>query len=294
MEHLKNLPLVSVLMPAYNSEAYIGQAIESVLASTYTNFELIITDDRSTDNTYPIAMSYADKDPRVKVILNDKNYGDYPNRNQAALYAKGKYIKYVDHDDYIYPYGLEQLVFYMEQFPEAGYGLCSLPQHAKRMYPFQLAPKETYVYNYFESEIFQKAPLSSIIRRDAFEALGGFTGKPFLGDYEFWHLLSQKFSVVLMPHGIVWYRVHEMQESKRMKEDPVHSFRYLEVGELMINSDNCPLNIEEKATVLKSLYYKQARSIVSAVKHDSVKKALQLKKMTKLSYIEILKYLFKL
>ncbi len=118
MENTLLEPLVSVLMASYNSEDYIAVAIQSVLKSTYKNFELIITDDNSTDGTYAIAKAYEAKDNRVKVIRNAENYGDYPNRNQAASYATGKYLKYVDHDDYIYPYGLEQLVYYMEQFPD--------------------------------------------------------------------------------------------------------------------------------------------------------------------------------
>src|SRR5918993_1638629 len=122
-----NVPLVSVLMTAYNREKYIGEAIESVLSSTYTNFELIITDDCSNDRTVPIAKEYADKDGRVKVFVNEKNLGDYKNRNQAASYARGKYIKYLDSDDMMYPYTLQIMVGFMEQFPDAGFGLCTVP-----------------------------------------------------------------------------------------------------------------------------------------------------------------------
>ena len=115
-------PLVSVLMTAYNREQYISTAIESVLSSTFKNFELIIVDDGSKDKTVEIAKSYAAMDSRVKVIINEKNLGDYPNRNKAAYYANGKYLKYVDADDYIYPWGLELLIKMMEAFPNAGWG----------------------------------------------------------------------------------------------------------------------------------------------------------------------------
>src|SRR5690349_18425307 len=112
-------PLVSVLMTSYNREKYIAEAIESVLASSYKNFELIIVDDCSRDKTVAIAKEYAAKDGRVKVFVNEKNLGDYPNRNQAASYAKGKYIKFLDADDLIYHYGLDVMVNYMERFPQA-------------------------------------------------------------------------------------------------------------------------------------------------------------------------------
>lgn len=205
-------PLVSILMTSYNREKYISQAIESVLNSTYENFELIIVDDVSTDNTVKIAQSYKYRDKRVKVFINKENLGDYPNRNKAASYAKGKYLKYVDADDMIYPYGLEQLVYYMEQFPNAGYGLCSLNQNIKRPFPFVLSPVEAYSYHYLQDGLFHKAPLSSIIKRKIFIDSGGFKPERMVGDFEMWHRLSLNYSVVLMPHGIVWYRKHDSQE----------------------------------------------------------------------------------
>ena len=125
---MSDTPLVSVLMTSYNREKYIGEAIESVLNSSYRHFELIIVDDGSKDRTMEIARQYAEKDQRVKVYRNERNLGDYPNRNKAASYATGKYLKYVDADDLIYPWGLELLVQMMEKFPNAGWGLCSLEQ----------------------------------------------------------------------------------------------------------------------------------------------------------------------
>ena len=147
--------MVSVLMTVYNREKYIAEAIESVLASTYQDWELIIVNDRSKDRSVAIANTYAERDERIKVYLNEKNLGDYPNRNQAVGYAKGKYIKYVDADDMIYPHGLEVLVHFMEQFPDAGYGLCSLPQDKFKIFPFVLNPSDAYKRHYFEERLFQ-------------------------------------------------------------------------------------------------------------------------------------------
>src|SRR5258706_13206257 len=109
-------PLVSVLMTAFNREKYIADAIESVLASSYENFELIIVDDASSDNTVAIASQFAEKDKRIRIYVNEKNVGDYPNRNKAAGYAQGKYINYVDADDKLYYYGLEVMVRFTELF----------------------------------------------------------------------------------------------------------------------------------------------------------------------------------
>jgi glycosyltransferase involved in cell wall biosynthesis len=205
-------PLISILMTAYNREKFIAEAIESVLASTFADFELIIVDDCSIDSTIEIAKTYERNDARIKVYRNENNLGDYPNRNRAASYAKGKYLKYIDADDYIYPWGLELLIEMMEKFPIAGWGLCSLEQNREKCFPIELNPKEAYEYNYIGPGLFHKAPLSSIIKRETFEKSGGFSSFRMVGDFEMWHRLALNYNVVLMPQGIVWYREHNNQE----------------------------------------------------------------------------------
>lgn len=286
---MKDLPLVSVLMTVYNREKYIDQAIESVINSTYKNWELIVVDDRSTDGSVEIAKRYVDKDKRIKLYINDKNLGDYPNRNQAASYAKGKYLKYVDADDMIYPHGLEQLVFFMEQFPNAGYGLCSLPQDKSKIYPFQLAPEAAYKRHYFDQPLFHKAPLSAILNRHCFEKVGRFSGKRMLGDFEMWHILSQVYPVVLMPQGVVWYREHDQQEMAFHRSDPMEPFKYKLLAVELLNHKKCPLSLEERNKALDLLKKQKAAAIISAAKHHSIKKAHQLKLSSNLSFLQIVK-----
>lgn len=285
-------PLVSILTVTYNHEKYISDCIESVLKSTYPNFELIVVDDVSSDRTFEIAKGYEKKDSRVRVFRNEKNLGDYPNRNKAATYAQGKYLKYVDGDDLIYPFGLEQLVFYMEQFPEAGYGLCSLDQDVDNKYPFVLSPLLAYQRHYIQKfSLFHKANLSSIIKKKVFEKSGGYTGKELLGDFEMWHILSQENDVVLMPHGIVWHRTHTQQLSGQLK-NPQKYFNYLILEREYIENEKCPLSIQEKAIVLKKTEKKQARYILHFLKAKGVKTGNQLRKQAEMSWIEIFKKAF--
>lgn len=281
-------PLVSVLMTTYNREKYLAQAVESVLASTYANFELIIVDDQSKDSSLSIAREFAANDPRVKAILNEKNLGDYPNRNKAASLAKGKYLKYVDADDLIYPTGLEVLVNGMERFPEAGFGLGSLPQDKFRIFPFMLTPEEAYQRHYFKEQLFHKAPLSAIIRRDVFDAVGGFTGRRYLGDFEMWHILAARYPVVLMPHGIVWYREHEEQEMQNNRTDFTIPFKYLQCAEEMINRPECPLSADDRRKALEKLHWNQARYILGVGKNHSRKIMQELRKQTPFSYFQLL------
>ena len=280
-------PLVSVLMTVYNREKYIAEAIQSVMDSTYQNWELIIVDDRSKDRSVEIAQEFEKKDSRIRIYVNEVNLGDYPNRNKAASYAQGKYLKYVDADDLIYPYGLEQLVFYMEQFPEAGYGLCSIPPDRNKKFPFDLTTTEAYERHYFSTPIFNRAPLSAIINRTKFEEVGGFSGKRMLGDFEMWHILSQRYSVVLMPQGIAWYRVHEEQEMSLHRSDPIEPLKYKLCAQDLLNSPHCPLSVEKRMLALKIVNNEIVDFILSALKHHSLKKFLQMKSLSNTSFTKI-------
>ncbi len=286
-------PMVSVLMTTYNREKYLAQAVESVLASTYQNYELIIVDDQSKDRSLSIAKEFAEKDARIRVILNEKNLGDYPNRNKAASLARGKYLKYVDADDLIYPTGLQVLVDSMERFPEAGYGLGSLPQDKFHIFPFVLSPVEAYKRHYFKEQLFHKAPLSAIMRKDIFEAVGGFTGRRYLGDFEMWHVLSARYPVLLMPQGIVWYREHEEQEMQDNRTDFTIPFKYLKCSEEMINKPECPLSPEDRAKALQKIHWNMARYILGVGKNHSRKIMRELRKQTPFSYLTLLKLAWK-
>lgn len=286
-----NNPLVSVLMTVYNRAEYLAEAIESVLASTYAHWELIITDDQSTDNSVKIANSYASKDQRIKVYRNEQNLGDYPNRNKAASHAKGKYLKYVDADDMIYPHGLELLVFYMEQFPDAGFGLCSLEQDSDLIFPFQLAPREIYVRNYIANKsVFHKAPLSSIIKRSIFEKENGFANVRHFGDFEMWLRLSKKYNLVLMPHGAVWYRETDGQEASIRKKNPLNALKTFKAALDHIESSDCPLTASEKEIVI----FKHKKMIASLIlfyyRKGDIIKANELKRYSKLPFFDLVKY----
>jgi glycosyltransferase involved in cell wall biosynthesis len=290
----KEQPLVSILMTSYNREKYIADAIESVLASTFTDFEMIIVDDNSKDSTLNIAKSYAAKDTRIKVFVNDSNLGDYKNRNKASSYAIGKYIKYVDADDTIYPWGLGVVVNYMEQFPEAGYGLDSLEQDPDRPFPILLDPKEAYERHYFFMPVFHKAPTSCIIRREVFIECNGFSGKWMVGDFELWLKLSRTKNVLLMPMGIVWSRVHDEQESKKTRDNSSVLFRYFVVELENLKDSNCPLSSSKKNLLIKRIIRAQSTSILRSLFIDKdIKVAKEKMKMSGLTILSCIANAFK-
>lgn len=105
--------LVSIITPAYNDEKFIGKTIESVLAQTYKNFEMIIVDDCSTDNTCAVVESY--KDSRIKLLKNEMNSGPAVSRNRAIAESQGKYVAFLDGDDMWFPEKLEKQITFMEK-----------------------------------------------------------------------------------------------------------------------------------------------------------------------------------
>lgn len=107
--------LVSIITPTWNCAPFICETIKCVLAQTYQNWELIISDDCSTDNTYNVVEPYLAMDPRIKYIRNDHNSGAAVTRNNALRVAKGRWIAFLDSDDLWLPEKLEHQVKFMEE-----------------------------------------------------------------------------------------------------------------------------------------------------------------------------------
>lgn len=110
---------VSIIMPNYNCGKFLTETINSVLNQTYQNWELLIVDDFSTDNSVDIIKSYCEKDERVKLLVNEQNCGAAASRNLALREASGKWIAFLDSDDLWLPKKLEKQLAFMV---EGGYG----------------------------------------------------------------------------------------------------------------------------------------------------------------------------
>jgi glycosyltransferase involved in cell wall biosynthesis len=274
-------------MTSYNREKYIAEAIESVLSSTFKDFELIVVDDCSKDQTIEIARRYQ-TDPRVRVHINEKNLGDYPNRNRAAELARGKYLKYIDADDLIYPHGLDVMVEAMERFPDAALGL-AMPQDMKRPYPFRLSPQEAYQRHFFDEHVFMKAPLSAIIRTQPFRDVGGFSpSEGPRGDFEMWLRISATYPVVLMPNGLVWWRAHEEQETRyrlqKVGEDVSRNFLLTDAA---LAHASCPLNSVEREQAMRLIRRGHARRILQMAAKMRLGLAREVYRKSEMSLIDM-------
>lgn len=282
-------PLVSVLMTSYNRANLIAESIISVLNSTYENFELIIVDDCSTDLTYQIAREFAEKDERIKLYLNEFNLGDYANRNKAASYATGKYIKYLDADDIIYPNSLELMVMSMEKFPAASFGLSFSVVNEKQPYPILLSSKEIIRCEYLANSYLGVGPSASIIRTDDFHEIGGFSGKQFIGDTEFWLNIASKKSMLVFQPSLVWWREHPGQQIKLEGNNPAILITRFKLGldHLLINQKY--FNQSEYLFAVKKWKQHFSRYLLSNLfKNKDFKRFVFLFKSSGLSFFELL------
>lgn len=129
---MKNNPEISVVMSVYNSESYLKESVDSILNQTFTDFEFILTDDSSTDNSLAILEQYALKDKRITLLKNIQNSGLATNLNKMISISKGKYIARMDADDISLPERLQKQYDFMENKPDVGvYGTQITPFGSK-------------------------------------------------------------------------------------------------------------------------------------------------------------------
>jgi len=235
------MPVVSVLMTAYNREEFIADAIESVLAQTFTDWELIIVDDCSRDGTVEIAKRYAARDARIRVHVNERNLGQFENRNYAATLASGRFIKYHDSDDLMYPHCLAVMVPLLMAYPQASFAL----QPGAREWsggpcPMLLTPRQCYQREYLGLGMFSVGPACALFRTEFFRRVGGFPLEGTGSDNIFWANVCKSANVLLIPGGLFWYRYHPGQElvSAKAQCDYVRAMRLRWEA---LNAPDCPL-----------------------------------------------------
>jgi glycosyltransferase involved in cell wall biosynthesis len=245
--------LVSVLLTAYNRERYVASAIESVLAQGFTDFELVVVDDASTDATVPVARRYED-DPRVRVVVNEGNLGQFGNRNRAAALARGEFIKYHDSDDLMYPHCLGTMVGVLAAEPMASFALSTGWHWPGGPCPMLLTPRMAYQREFLGPGLFMCGPASALFRTEAFRRLGGFPERGVGSDYLFWLRACATEHVVLAPADLFWYRLHSHREFER----PVAARDYALIpGEAWraLGTAACPLTEAEREQARRNVAY---------------------------------------
>lgn len=254
-------PLISVLVTVYNRAAYLADAISSILESTFNDYEIVVCDDASTDDSFAVAEQMSKRDSRIRLHRNPVNLGQFANRNYAASIARGSWIKFLDSDDLIYPYGLEAMYRFVCSDPQAMHAISSPYTQQLTPYPFSLTPEETYRLEFLGRGCLSAGPSASIIRRDAFETVGGYRDVGVISDIDLWYRMSARWNTVFMPPALVWWRQHEGQAFR----DSAAELDYLR-GEGRIKVDAlmdaaCPLSSDEQMQALTRFRQNYARRL---------------------------------
>lgn len=203
-----NFPIISIIMLVYNTDKYLQDSINSILAQSYSNFELIIANDGSTDNSKEIILSYTDT--RIKYIENESNQGIVKTRNECIKRAGGKYIAVLDSDDLSQKNRLELQVNFLETHLE--YGMCGTfykvidaSGHIKHSIKLPETNNDIHTFLFFGNCICH----SSVMMRTHLAKLFCYSSDIPLGeDFDLWYKISQISKIANIPAFVTFYRIH--------------------------------------------------------------------------------------
>lgn len=203
-------PLISVIMSTYNRENIVGSAIESILAQSFSDFEFIIINDNSTDNTLEKLKSYNDK--RIVILNNKKNNGCTFNYHKAHNIAKGEYIAHIDDDDISLPKRLEKQYLYMEQYKDialAGTFIETFGENMRPSWVFYTSP----LMLDFIMNLYNPVCHSSVIYRKSFfdkYQINYDLTKKCAQDYDLYkQILFKGGKIANIDEVLVRYRMHK-------------------------------------------------------------------------------------
>ncbi|KAA6348478.1 Hyaluronan synthase [termite gut metagenome] len=206
------MPVISVLMPVYNTGDYVREAINSILSQTFIDFELIIINDGSTDHSVEVIKSINDR--RLVFIDHKENAGNYPRRNEGACIASGKYIAVMDSDDIAMPERLERQLAVMEADTTllacgTNYTFIGGVEGVLRTCLYEDIKVALRTCNCF-------LHTSLMIRREAFIKAGGYNESyRYSSDYDLMRRLALEGKIINLPDRLLLYRVHSGQISMK-------------------------------------------------------------------------------
>lgn len=201
-------PIVSVILPVFNADRYLGEAIESILTQTLSNFELLIVDDCSTDNSLAVARTY-ESDPRVRVLANVENKGRSFSDNYGAEHTNGQYIAKMDADDIALPHRLQSQVDFLEKNPTVGLTSAFMRcfGESKILYNYPITADDVRSFLLFNMPVANPAVMFRRTLLDEYGLRYDDTIQDTFGeDYEFIARAAQVVSIANQPEVLLNYR----------------------------------------------------------------------------------------
>ena len=233
---------VSILLPVYNAEKYLSEAIDSVLAQTLIDWELLLIDDGSTDNSIKILEEYAAKDSRIKIYNNDNNLGLIATLNRGVELCKGDYIARMDADDIMVSNRLEKQVLFLEH--NRSYGMCgtnaiTIDENGDEIgHIINLSSDELLRINLLFSVPFVHP--SIMFRKEIFNDIEYDLEYKHVEDYDLWVRFSTEWKIANLPEFLFKYRWHDKNVSvvhKEYQEKMKHQIILRQLAELELEPD---------------------------------------------------------
>ncbi len=261
MVSLMDNPKITVLMPIYNGEKYLQEAIESILIQTFNRFEFLIIDDGSKDNSSEIIQSYADE--RIRYIINRKKLGIPESLNKGLQLAQGEYIAHMDCDDISHPKRLEKQVRFMDAHPNVGVCGTWVKVFGKleATWKFPKTPNEIMASLFFFDPL---AHSSTISRLKMLREYNLFYDKAFnyAEDYDLWVRCARHFELANLDQVLLYYRVHEDQIGNQRREEQ-HNYadqiRMRQLYELGLSPNSKEVKIHKALT---SMNFKATKEFI--------------------------------
>jgi hypothetical protein len=202
-------PRVTVLLVTCNDEPFLAAAIDSVLAQTFTNFELLIVDDASTDRSRAVAAAY--RDPRMRVVANPTNLGAGASRNRGLATNASEYVAELDGNDICFPERLAEQVAYLDAHPDVALVGCQATLIDIAGRPISIFSRPTTDLGIRWCRIFQSPVIHSAVayrRAVVWDELGGYEERFRFGeDFDLWRRLARNHVIRNLPQSLVAYRV---------------------------------------------------------------------------------------
>lgn len=250
-------PVISMVMPAYNVEKWVGPAIISLLNQTFTEFELIVVDDGSTDNTLNVLKEIEKKDSRVRVYFNGDNRGLVYTLNKALVFARGDYVARMDADDIAMPNRLEKQMRFLNDHPDyslVGSQMVSIDEQG-REYAKSSCPVE---YDIARRALHYSSPVPHIwlCKKSVYTDLGGYRDVAPAEDYDFL-LRMESLGYKYGNHPDVLMRIRSRYGNTAsvagLRQRKAHNYVYaLYKKRFSRKSGNDRLNLEDFNNYLKS------------------------------------------
>jgi glycosyltransferase involved in cell wall biosynthesis len=209
-------PTISVALTIKNARAWAANAIESVLAQTRGDFELIIWDDSSKDGSFEMAQTYASVDPRIRLFRSRRALGVGGALAAAHRRARGRYVGYVDHDDWLAPTALEETAAVLDSNPKVG--LVYTDCYEVRGDSIELGWRTSVPFSRERLLLWFMTFHFRLLRRKTFLRAGGIRANfPQCADYDLCLRMSELAGVAHLPRPLYYYRVHEGSVSFRQQ-----------------------------------------------------------------------------